>query len=78
MKTIKELVNKLDYTCICGEVDREITQVIYDSRKIVEGCLFICIKGANFNGHDYAKEACEKKAACIVVCEDVNVPELSV
>ena len=75
MKTIKELVNKLDYTCICGEVDREITQVIYDSRKIVEGCLFICIKGANFNGHDYAKEACEKKAACIVVCEDVNEPE---
>ncbi len=75
MKTIKELVNKLDYTCICGEVGREITQVIYDSRKIVEGCLFICIKGANFNGHDYAKEACDKKAACIVVCEDVNVPE---
>lgn len=74
MKTIKELLNRLEYSCICGAVDREITQVVYDSRKIVEGCLFICIKGANFNGHDYAVEACEKKAACIVVCEDVNVP----
>ena len=74
MKTIKELLNRLEYSCICGAVDREITQVIYDSRKIVEGCLFICIKGANFNGHDYAAEACEKKAACIVVCEDVTVP----
>ena len=74
MKTIKELLNRLEYSCICGTVDREITHVVYDSRKIVEGCLFICIKGANFNGHDYATEACEKKAACIVVCEDVNVP----
>ena len=60
MKTIKELLNRLEYSCICGAVDREITQVVYDSRKIVEGCLFICIKGANFNGHDYAAEACEK------------------
>lgn len=74
MKTIKELLSKLKYSCICGEADKEITQVVYDSRKIVEGCLFICIKGANFNGHDYAAEACEKKAACIVVCEDVTVP----
>ena len=74
MKTIKELVSKLNYSCICGETDKEVTQVVYDSRKIVEGCLFICIKGANFNGHDYATEACEKNAACIVVCEDVNVP----
>jgi len=74
MKTIKELLSKLEYKCICGGTDREITEVVYDSRKIVEGCLFICIKGVNFNGHDYAAEACEKKAACIVTCEDVVVP----
>lgn len=74
MKTIKELLNKLDYKCIVGDLDREVTQVVYDSRKITKGCLFICIKGANFNGHDYALEVCEKKAACVVVCEDVKVP----
>ena len=74
MKRIKELLSKLEYKCICGGTDREITEVVYDSRKIVEGCLFICIKGANFNGHDYAAEACEKKAACILTCEDVAVP----
>lgn len=78
MKTIKELLSKLDYKCISGELDKEVTQVVYDSRKITEGCLFICIKGANFNGHDYAMEACEKKAACVVVCEDVKVPDNAV
>jgi NDP-sugar pyrophosphorylase family protein len=32
--------------------DPEITALVYDSRKIVEGCLFVCIKGIRFDGHD--------------------------
>ena len=77
MKTIHELLENLQYDVLKGTVEKEVTKVIYDSRKIEEGCLFICIKGANFNGHDFTKEACEKKAACIVVCEDVETPEES-
>ena len=75
MKTIKELLGNIEYKHLQGDINREITAVVYDSRKIVDGCLFICIKGANFNGHDYASEACEKKAACVVVCEDVTIPK---
>ncbi len=75
MKTICELLENLKYQVITGNVDKEITKVIYDSRKIEEGCLFICIKGANVNGHDFVTEACEKKAACVVVCEKTEVPE---
>ena len=77
MKTIRELLENLQYDVITGNIEKEVTKVIYDSRKIEEGCLFICIKGANFNGHDFAKEACEKKASCIVVCEDVEVSDES-
>lgn len=75
MKTIHELLENLQYDVLTGSVEKEVTKVIYDSRKIEEGCLFICIKGANFNGHDFAKEACEKKAACVVVCEEAKVPQ---
>lgn len=75
MKTIHELLENLQYDVLTGSVEKEVTKVIYDSRKIEEGCLFICIKGANFNGHDFAKEACEKKAACVVVCEETEVPQ---
>lgn len=75
MKTIHELLENLQYDVLTGTVEKGVTKVIYDSRKIEEGCLFICIKGANFNGHDFAKEACEKKAACVVVCEEAEVPE---
>ena len=52
----------------------EITEVVNDNRKISEGSLFICIKGANFDGHSCAMEAAEKKAAAIVVEHDVELP----
>lgn len=75
MKSISELLKKLDYSVLRGTTNKKITKVIYDSRKIEEGCLFICLKGAIFNGHDFAAEACEKKAGGIVICEDVILPE---
>ena len=53
----------------------EIKNVVNDNRKIEEGSLFICIKGANFDGHSCAKEAYEKKAAAIVTEHDVELPE---
>ena len=39
-----------------GNVDTGITELVYDSRKIVKGCLFVCIKGANFDGHEFIKD----------------------
>ena len=52
-----------------------ITEVVNDSRKITEGCLFICIKGANFDGHSAVSLACEKKAAALLVEQQVELPE---
>ena len=70
----EELLEGLSYECIRGNKDREITEVVYDSRKISEGCLFICICGYNVDGHSFAGEAAEKKAAVIVVSKDVQLP----
>ena len=53
----------------------EIKDVVNDNRKITEGSLFICIKGANFDGHSCAMEAANKKAAAIVVEHDVELPK---
>ena len=35
----------------------EITAVVSDSRKVTEGCLFLCIPGEHVDGHDFAKQA---------------------
>ena len=71
---LEDLLKGVQYTCLQGSIDREVTQVVYDSRKVSEGCLFICIKGANFDGHDFASEVTEKGAGVLVVSK--QVPEV--
>ena len=70
-----ELLKKVPYTCLQGEDSVEITQVVYDSRKITKGCMFICIEGVNFDGHDFAEEAYKEGASCLVVSKDVILPK---
>ncbi|MFG6356540.1 MAG: UDP-N-acetylmuramoyl-L-alanyl-D-glutamate--2,6-diaminopimelate ligase [Acetatifactor sp.] len=72
---LTDLLSKVDYECVQGNVDREIGKVVYDSRKIEEGCLFICIPGANFDGHDFAAQAAKDGAAALVVSREM--PEIA-
>ena len=38
-----------------------------DTRKITEGCIFFALKGPNFNGNEFAKEAIEKGASFAII-----------
>ena len=60
MERLDKLLERLDYTVAQGSTDREITGVVYDSRKVIPGCLFVCIKGTAADGHAFAEEE-EKK-----------------
>ncbi len=68
---LSELLGGIGYECVQGSVDRAVSGVVYDSRKVERGCLFICIQGANFDGHDFAPEAAGQGAAALIVSEDV-------
>ena len=46
----------------------EVQDVTEDSRLVKDGTLFVCIKGASFDGHSVAKQML-KKGAPVVVCE---------
>lgn len=71
MKKLVDLLVKIEYECLQGSMEVEIESVVYDSRKVTEECLFICIEGANFDGHDYAAEVA-KKAKVLVVSKEVS------
>ena len=70
-----QLLEHIEYTCLQGSTDVKVSAVVNDSRKIEEGCLFLCIKGASFDGHTFAAEAAKKGAAVLVVEDAVEVPE---
>ena len=70
------LLEKLEYECLQGNVQTEVKSLVYDSRKIEKDCLFVCIIGANFDGHTFAQEAADKEAAVLVVSEELGkLPE---
>ncbi len=42
---LSEAVKGLDIISVKGNLDIEITDIQYDSRKVSEGTLFVCVKG---------------------------------
>ena len=74
MSNLKTLLERLDYTCLQGSEDIEISNLIYDSRKASQDDLFVCIKGTAVDGHTFIKEVVEKGVTAIVVQDDVEMP----
>lgn len=72
---LSALLERLEYTCLQGSLDKEVSRVDYDSRKVQEGSLFLCIRGAAADGHAFAGEVAGKGASVLVVEEPVEVPE---
>ena len=72
---LKELISELDYTLYNGNENVEITELVCDSRKIVKGCLFVCVRGTVFDGHTFIDEAIRQGAAAIITEEKVEITE---
>lgn len=70
---LSKLLEKLEYEVLKGNPDTEITELVYDSRKAVEGCVFLCISGTRNDAHEYIPSAVEKGAAVVVVEKKVAV-----
>lgn len=75
MEKLASLLERLEYETVQGSTEIEITDLVYDSRKITKGCLFVCIKGTVVDGHTFVREAAEKGAAAVLVQDEVEVPK---
>ena len=56
-----------------GITDAEVTLVTEDSRKVKAGSVFVCVKGARFDGHDVAADAVAHGAVLVVAERDTGV-----
>ena len=73
-----EIIGRIESETVRGDTEIEITDVIYDSRKVCKGCLFVCLVGANADGHRYAQAAADAGAAALLVSKDVDVEGVTV
>lgn len=72
---LETLLHGLDYTLVAGMADVEISALVYDSRKVTPGSLFVCLTGFRSDGHDYVPAAVAAGAAAIVAERPVSVPD---
>ena len=72
---LQTLLERMEYTCPQGSADIEVTDLVYDSRKVAQGSVFVCIKGAVVDGHTFLPSVCKAGAAAVVVQDEVEVPD---
>lgn len=70
---LHELLKDTGMVPFAIDADREITAITCDSRRIEEGCLFVCIVGTAVDGHKFAAEAEANGAAAVVVQRDLGL-----
>jgi len=64
---LRKILTGLENFKAKGDLDIDITKIVEDSRKVVEGCLFVAIKGFDFDGHDYVNDAIATGAKAVLV-----------
>ena len=72
---LRELLKNIEIISSNADMDMEILDICYDSRKAAPGSLFVAIKGFESDGHRFIPKAKELGASA-VLCQDV--PELDI
>lgn len=75
MKQISGLLKELEYELLQGSLEGEISELIYDTRKVTKDSMFVCIEGTAFDSHEKAAEVVAAGAKVLVVSKAVEVPK---
>ncbi len=70
---LRRLVEKIDFSLVCGDLDLEISDIFYDSRKCIKNSVFVCLKGYNEDGHGFIDSAIANGAVAVVISDDVSI-----
>jgi UDP-N-acetylmuramoyl-L-alanyl-D-glutamate--2,6-diaminopimelate ligase len=66
---LNELLKRIPVLEIHGDDSREISELVFDSRKVTENSLYIAMRGTVVDGHSFIASSVEKGATAIV-CEE--------
>lgn len=73
---LNKILENIEYEVVQGNMDIDIKDISYDSRRVKCGTLFVCILGLKMDGHDYIMDAVSNGALAVVIQNDVsNLPK---
>ncbi|WP_298418483.1 UDP-N-acetylmuramoyl-L-alanyl-D-glutamate--2,6-diaminopimelate ligase [uncultured Kordia sp.] len=70
MKTLKDILYKVQIEAVTGDTTIAIRELVFDSRKVQLNDVFVAIKGYEVDGHSYISTAI-KSGAVAVICEEI-------
>ncbi|HEY0867714.1 MAG TPA: UDP-N-acetylmuramoyl-tripeptide--D-alanyl-D-alanine ligase, partial [Fimbriimonas sp.] len=76
--TLADVAAYVDGTLHHAEPEAEVTGFATDSREVDPGDLFLAIRGANVDGHDFARKATNEGAVATLAERDVPGPHILV
>lgn len=69
---LKNLLERMDYEVVAGDIDTEISTLVYDSRKVEKNSVFVCISGTVRDAHEFIPDVVKMGAAAVIVEKDVE------
>lgn len=70
---LSDILYKISLRSVSGKTDMPVSQIVFDSRQVTEGSLFVAIPGTQVDGHNFIEKAINSGAAAIL-CE--TLPEI--
>ena len=70
-----EWLKDLKYEVISGNLDEEVEDVVYDSRKAREHVVFVCMKGTRIDSHNFIPEVVKAGVRVLVVESEARIPD---
>lgn len=71
---LKEFIRAGEVEEAHGDLERVVTGLAYDSRRVERGNIFFCIPGTRVDGHAFAPQALERGAAAVVIERKLRLP----
>ncbi len=66
MTNLKDILYDTGITAVHGNLDIDVTNIVFDSREVKQDSVFVAIKGLLADGHDYIDTAIDNGAKVIV------------
>lgn len=67
--TLSQIAGAVGSHC---DSDAKINEICIDTRAIKPGCLFVAIRGENFDGHDFIEQAYESGAVGVITSREIS------
>src|ERR1044071_6637661 len=70
---LTEVIQTVKPLAVDGPLDRDITGISYDSRRVMPGNLFVTMRGERTDGHRFVEAAIERGASAVVLERDAGL-----